>query len=81
MLRRKLRRWKRRSVAACLASGLAIGSAGGCNLSDITATSTTTVTLSASEAILTILQGLIITPLNDALTNAVNNYFGENEED
>jgi multisubunit Na+/H+ antiporter MnhG subunit len=52
---------------------------GGCQLGDFTATST--VTLSGREVVSFLVRSWIMTPLQTAIDNAVNEFFDQIEED
>lgn len=49
---------------------------GGCQFTDVT----TTVTLSGQELIITLIRGAILTPIDQAITAAVNDLFATDDE-
>ncbi len=50
-----------------------------CDTSQIVATTTTTTTIDPQQAVLQLLRGIILTPIDTFLANAVNEVFDNNE--
>ena len=72
----RYRRMRVRSKSAGLLCGLGIlCQFGGCDLGTIT----TSMTLDGREAIIQLLRGAILTPIDAFITNAVNEAFGADE--
>ena len=65
----------RRLMRAGLASGLLL-QFGGCDFGQIT----TTQTLDARDAVIQIVRGIILTPIDAAITNAVNAAFDADDD-
>jgi hypothetical protein len=66
-----LRRRLRSGVTALIYSALGVQlAAGGCNLSDINVSSS--VTLDPREVIISLIRGAILTPIDNAITQGVN---------
>jgi hypothetical protein len=66
---------RKKCVAAGLGAVLLAFPVGGCELDQITATST--VTLDAREVIISAIRGAILTPLDTFITEGVNQLFDE----
>jgi hypothetical protein len=65
---------RRTRAAGSLFAAATMYQLGGCDFGQIT----TTVTLDGSDFIVTLVRGAILTPLDNYITNAVNNLFDEN---
>lgn len=75
---RRLSRIKKLAIVSTMGTAMAFPF-GGCNLGEFT--STTTVTLSGREVVTYLVQSAILTPIQNWVNNAVDNFFDQLEED
>jgi hypothetical protein len=73
----KMSRWNKARKSLCVigAAGM-LGQFGGCQIPDITIPTT----LSGEEALITVVRGAILTPIDAWITQAVRNAFDEDDE-
>ncbi len=70
---------KVRKKLAALGLGAMLFQFGGCEFSEITATST--VTLDTREVLISMIRGAILTPIDTFITNGVNELFDELDDE
>ncbi len=75
MKRTRLQGWRNLAMAGMLGSVCAFGS---CNLSEFTSTST--VTLSGREVVSFLVRSWLLTPIETAVNNGINNFFDQFED-
>lgn len=71
---RNEKRFRRRAAVLTLAWG-SLGQLGGCNFGQIT----TTTTLDGRELIISLFRAAVLTPIDQLITDTVNEVFGEDE--
>lgn len=81
-MRTSSRGWRARTKFTLLCGGMVLSHAfalGGCDLGTIS--TTTTATLDGRQVLIDLLRGAILTPIDAAITNAVENLLGDDEDE
>lgn len=81
-MRMNPRSWRMRAGLSVLGSGAFLFQGlGGCNIGTIAATQTTVTTFDGAAALIQIIRGLVLTPIDAAITTAVTNFVHGNPDD